>query len=188
MSDDTPARRRRMFLAVALDDTTTHLLAAHLSMHLPGGLPGRAVPPANWHITLRFLGWAADDQVDRIVHGVASGLATKPFRVRFGGLGAFPKPRKATVVWLAVAHGGDGLAELAAVCEDAVQRAGFTAEERPYHAHLTLSRVRPAEDVGGLIDAFPPFDVRMTVSRITVYESLLRPGGAEYHPVDTIDV
>ena len=44
----------RMFLAVALDDDSRHAIATHLEVSLAGDyLPGRPVPPDNWHITLR---------------------------------------------------------------------------------------------------------------------------------------
>ena len=48
--------------------------------------------------------------------------------------------------------------QLASVCEEAALAAGFAAEERPYHPHLTLSRIRPWQDVSDLVDrvsAFP---------------------------------
>jgi 2'-5' RNA ligase len=179
-------RKQRLFLAAGIDDETTHLLGAHLREHLPEGPPGKVAPPENWHITLRFLGWTTPERRDRVMHDIAEGVSTKPFIVRFGALGAFPKARRATVLWLGVERGHDELAELAGVCEEAARDAGFDAEDRPYHAHLTLSRIRPPADVAELIEAVPPFTVKMRVGEVRLYESHLRRGGAEYEVVDRV--
>ena len=149
-------------------------------------IDGRAIPRDNWHLTLRFLGWATDAQLDRIVHDVDAADLPARFRIRFGGLGAFPKARRATVVWLAVAAGNEGLGRLAEVSEDAATAAGFKPEDRPYHAHLTLSRVRPPVDVTDRIAAFPAFDVAMPVTAVTLFESVLGRGGASYTAIDTV--
>ena len=47
----------RLFLAVPLTDEVRAALAVHI-MHRTGDLPlpGKPVPPPNWHVTMRFLG------------------------------------------------------------------------------------------------------------------------------------
>jgi 2'-5' RNA ligase len=184
----TGGDRRRAFLAVALDDSTRDLLAAHLASHGLKSWPGRPVAPANWHLTLRFLGWATDAQLDRILHDIDAADLPAPFRIRFGGIGAFPKERRATVVWLAVAAGTEGLGRLAEVSEAAANAAGYEPEDRPYHPHLTLARVRPPVDFTDWIQAFPAFDVAMPVAAVTLYESVLGRGGATYTAIDTVSL
>ena len=176
----------RAFLAVGLTDETRDLLAAHLGAHGFADFPGRPVAPGNWHITLRFLGWSTAEQQDRILHGISTAELPERFRIRFGGLGAFPKPRRATVIWLGLVSGGEELTRLAEISEFAATAAGFKSEDRPYHPHLTLSRVRPPVDVTTQIGSAPPFDVTMPVDRVVLYESILGPGGATYVPLDHI--
>jgi len=177
--------RERMFLAVELDEQVRRLLAAFLD---GADLPGRAVPPRNWHLTLRFLGWTTEVQRDRILQALDDTDLGSPFRVRFAGLGAFPKPRRATVLWLGVRSGVEGLEHLAAAAEEASTAAGFAPEGRPFHPHLTLARVRPAADVTDLVGRFPPFDVFMEVGAVTFYRSRLAPGGATYEVVDRVSL
>ncbi len=178
--------RKRLFLAVALDQETSNLLGSHLAANGLESWPGRLVPPENWHITLRFLGWTSDLQRDQILRSLDERPLGTPFRIRFGGLGGFPKVRRATVTWIAVTVGGDELTDLAAACDDAAQAAGFESEERPFHAHLTLSRVRPPVDLRDRVEAFAPFDVAMPVNAITLFESHLSSGGARYEAIDRI--
>ncbi len=175
--------RERMFLAVDLDGQVAPLLAAFLE---GADLPGRPVPPQNWHLTLRFLGWTTPVQRDGILRALDEADLGAPFRIRFAGLGAFPKPRRATVLWLGVRSGIEELERLAGAAEEASLAAGFTREDRPFHPHLTLARIRPAVDVTELVGRFPPFDVFMEVSAVTFYRSRLGPGGARYEVVDRV--
>ena len=66
----TETSRRRLFLAAALDGPTRRLLAAHLEAHGGDALPGRVVQPQNWHLTLRFLGWATEPQRDGVMRAL----------------------------------------------------------------------------------------------------------------------
>lgn len=181
-----PDEKQRTFLGVGLDRPTRDLLAAHLDEHLPGRMPGRSVPPANWHITVRFLGWTRRDQVDRVVYEVSERISLRPFSLRFGGLGAFPRPRRASVLWLGLASGAEQLEGLARACEDAAVAVGFTPEDRPFHPHLTLARIRPPSNVETLVDGFPPFDVRLEVAEVTLFRSHLGRGGARYEALEHI--
>ncbi len=165
---------QRLFLAVALSDDMRAGLLAHLEDNDGGRIPGKHVVPANWHLTLRFLGATGDVERDVLVARLDDSIGGGPFRVTFGGLGAFPRPRRAAVAWLAVRGGEERLAELAARCEDAAQAIGKVPEGRPFHAHLTLSRIRPPHPMDELIDEFPAYPGVLDVDRIVLYESRLR--------------
>lgn len=180
--------KERLFLAAALDEDTRNLLAAHLREHEGRGLPGRVVAPPGWHITLRFLGWTTDVQRDHILRDIAESDLPAPFGARFGAFGAFPKPRRAGVLWVGLDRGIEALTAMAAVCEQVARDNGFRPEERPFVPHVTLSRIRPHQDVTALLERLPPFTVAMPVRAITLYRSTLRPGGAVYDVVDTVDL
>jgi 2'-5' RNA ligase len=90
------------------------------------------------------------------------------------------------VLWLGVSDGAEELATLALVCEEAALEAGFEPEERPFHPHLTLSRIRPWQDVGPVVDRVPSFPLHQTVDRITMYRSVLGGGPARYEVVDEV--
>ncbi len=175
----------RLFLAVALTDEVRHGLAAFLSERVVR-LPGRPSPPDNWHLTLRFLGPTNALQQDRILEFLDEHLVVEPFTLGFTGLGAFPKPSRATVLWLGVGTGADGVAAMAAVCEEAAISAGFEPEDRPFHPHLTLSRIRPPVSVDGIIDQVGVFPLKMEVDRLTLYRSHLGRDGATYEAVDEV--
>jgi len=175
----------RLFLAVALTDEVRHGLAAFLGERLIR-LPGRPVPPNNWHLTLRFLGATRALQLDRILEFLDEHLVVQPFTLGFTALGAFPKPSRATVLWLGIDRGSDELAATAAVCEQAAIAAGFEAEDRPFHPHLTVSRIRPPVGVEGVVEQVGTFPLKMEVDRVTLYRSHLSRDGASYEAIDEV--
>lgn len=182
----TEASRRRLFVAVELDPEARALIAAHLEAQGAAAWPDRLVVPENWHVTLRFLGWADEVQRDRILHVLDEAELPAPFRIRFGTLGAFPKPRRATVTWIAIESGTDELARLAGAAERAAQSAGFAPEDRPFHPHLTVGRVRPPIDVTSRIEQFAPCRVVAHVERVTLFESHIGRGGTRYESLDEV--
>jgi len=175
----------RLFLAVALTDEVRHGLAAFLGERVIR-LPGRPTPPDNWHLTLRFLGSTDALQRDRVLEFLDEHLIVQPFILGFTDLGAFPKPSRATVLWLGIGRGRGELTAMAAVCEEAATSAGFEQEDRPFHPHLTLSRIRPPVSVEGVVEQVEAFPLKMEVDRLTVYRSHLSRSGARYEALDEI--
>jgi 2'-5' RNA ligase len=148
-------------------------------------LPGTVVPPANWHITLRFLGRTDEVAYDRLLASLDEAALGPVFDLELGEMGAFPRPKRATVLWLGADKGQTRLAEVAAEVEEAVQSAGFEPEDRPFQAHLTLSRIRPPVDVTDLIGTSPEVRLKWRCRSIVVYRSHLGRGGARYEPLET---
>ncbi|MEA2024905.1 MAG: RNA 2',3'-cyclic phosphodiesterase [Actinomycetota bacterium] len=175
----------RLFLAVALTDEIRHGLAAFLGERTIR-LPGRPTPPDNWHLTLRFLGSTEALQRDRVLEFLDEHLAVEPFTLGFVGLGAFPKPSKTTVLWLGVGRGAEEVTAMAAVGEEAAISAGFESEDRPFHPHLTLSRIRPPVNAEEIIEQVGAFPLKMEVDRLTIYRSHLGREGARYETVDEV--
>lgn len=115
-------------------------------------VPGRRVPADNFHVTLRFVGEVEAVPYERWLAAMDTADKPPPFRVAMGGLGAFPKPARATVMWVGVR--GEKLGQLAGVIDRCAADAGLGSEERPFRPHLTISRVRPPADVRHLVDGF----------------------------------
>ncbi|MGZ8786163.1 MAG: RNA 2',3'-cyclic phosphodiesterase [Acidimicrobiia bacterium] len=179
----------RLFVAVPLTGEVRSALAAHLmeaTSNRP--LPGKPVRPPNWHLTLRFLGSTDGVAYDRFLAALAGAERGGPFSVTFGGLGAFPRPVRATVLWLAIERGADRLDRLAALSEGAAQQAGFPPEDRPFHPHLTLSRVRPHQDLRPLIEHVSVFRVPLPVDRLVLFRSHLSRVGATYEELENFEL
>ena len=176
-------------MAVPLTNEVRAALAAHILEATPGRpLPGKPVPPPNWHLTLRFLGSTDHVALERLMASLVEADLGGPFSVTFGGLGAFPRAARATVLWLAIERGANRLERLAALSEESAQQAGFVPEDRPFHPHLTLSRIRPHQDVTSVIEQVMPVRMSLAVDRLVVYRSHLGGGRARYEELDSIEL
>lgn len=173
-------RLGRVFAAVPLPPELREALAEDLTGL---AIPGRLVPAENWHLTIRFLGTVETTTFERFLSRLDLEDESQ-FRIRLGRIGAFPNPRRATVVWIGVEEGATELVHLAEIAEEAAQVAGVEAEERPFHPHLTISRVRPPSNVGELTDH--RVDLSWRCDRVVVYRSHLGRGGARYEPLESI--
>lgn len=169
----------RLFIAVPLTDQARDKIAAALPP-----LPGRRVPPQNWHFTLRFLGDAEQERRDQLAETLRRTRLGRSFSIRFDGLGAFPRAKRARIIWLGVTDGARELVSLAETVESAVRRSDFSAEKRPFKPHLTLSRVEPPRAVADLLSSQPALDVIMPVTEITLVRSSLGAGPAKYEVVE----
>lgn len=173
---------RRVFVAVSLTDRAR----ARIDSRIGGlDLPGKDVPPSKWHLTLRFIGGVEESAVDRIVNALDEAELGAPFRIGWGGLGAFPRSSRAGVLWVGIDRGGGDLEALHRRVEEALERAGIDREDRPFHPHLTISRMRPSEDVTGVVDSFEAIGGTMEVTSVELYESHLGRGGARYQVLES---
>ena len=171
----------KVFVGVDLSAEARSALAAGLSAV---DVPGKPSPPQNWHITLRYIGAMEDVSLDRLLAGLDEAELGGPFTLRAGGLGAFPKPSRATVLWIGLGHGSDRLEGLSETVQDVVDGIGLGREERPFVGHVTLARIRPPVDVRRLISGVDVPPVTIPVEEITVFETVQRPGGSEYVPIE----
>lgn len=175
----------RVFAAVPLPAEVRLALDAKLQQHT---LPGKVPPPENWHLTLRFLGNIEEVTYQRFLAALDSADLGQRFRVSLSRLGAFPNPKRATVLWLGLSQGLDELSEIALTAEEAAQAAGLPPEERPFRPHLTLSRIRPQVDVSTLIDSFGDTGIGWRCETIVVYRSHLGSAGTRYEPLEIFNL
>jgi 2'-5' RNA ligase len=138
----------RLFVAVDVPDDVREYLVDRLQpwrQQLPGW---RWADPVRWHLTLAFLGNVADSlraELDDRLRRPAGRHA--PFGVGLGGLGAFSRPAKASVLWLGVTSGRQELQRLAGPVSAAARRAGVDVDDKPYRPHLTIGRRRTPVNV-----------------------------------------
>ncbi len=144
------------------------------------GPPGVVVPPENLHLTFRFLGEIDETAFDRLAAGLDQARFPRPFPIRLGTLGAFPNPKKATVLWIGFEEGAGELSAIHDEVTEVCEGAGFDADERPFRPHVTVSRLRPPTDLRALVASTDPLGVRSTIDEIVVLRSHLGQGTPRY--------
>ncbi len=148
---------------------------------LRGGLPGaRWVEPENYHITLRLIGDIDARTADEIAD--ALGRVDRPrFDLSLESLGAFGSKKPQTIV--ACVKNSAELRELQAAQERIVQRMGLEAERRRYRPHVTLARLKAANEPDVAAYLALRGDFRTTtfpVGRFVLLSSRASKGGGPY--------
>jgi 2'-5' RNA ligase len=139
-------------------------------------------PPANLHITTKFIGEWPDDRLSEL-QSVLRGVKSRPeIDISVADVGFFPNERAPRVFWCGM--DAPGLSDLAAETGAATASLGVAHENRPFSAHLTLARIKGRVDLRPLhaaIAACGPLQFgRFTVRSFFLYRSQLRPTGSVY--------
>jgi 2'-5' RNA ligase len=177
----------RLFVAVKVGPEIEKNLADFQEQKKPQVQGVSWVRSEGLHVTLKFLGERPESLIpdlrralDRAVHGTA------PFRLTVTGTGAFPDRDTPRVLWAGVTEGTDELTVLSQRVDDVLVPLGIPREERKFHPHVTLGRVKGRVLEGW--EAFSgaaqgPFGSR-TVNSIILMKSELTPQGALYSPIE----
>lgn len=170
----------RLFTALDLPDTLRSRIGA---LRAPGALDARWTSPAQYHITLRFLGEVETDTArqyeDALTTVTAPAAACVPY-----GLDVLPSRRNPSVLVVGLKRTSSLQAVYQAV-SDALGTAGLPPEDRSYRPHVTLARLNdvPADTVHQFVRDRDAGDLpSFTARQFTLYESTLTQKGAVHEP------
>jgi len=133
----------RSFIAIEIGDEVRKRLKALQQDLKKAGANVGWVAPENIHLTLVFLGDVFRSQVETLADALDA-LAAKfdSFRYEVVGLGFFGSPRLPRVIWVGANESAGDLTDFQARVVTVVRDLGLKTEDRPFHPHLTLGRVR----------------------------------------------
>lgn len=148
---------------------------------------------ANWdkpeklHLTLKFLGDTDESQLGEVKKIVAE-IAEKQtnFTLSLNKNGVFPNTRNAKVLWIGVEDKGGNLKKINEILERECAAVGFESEQRNYHPHLTIARIKDASNTAELVKKHLETQIEpleFKVSEIVIYESKLQPSGSIYKKI-----
>jgi RNA 2',3'-cyclic 3'-phosphodiesterase len=140
------------------------------------------------HITLKFIGWAAEGSMAEVKQALKKAArAVAVFDAEFASPGGFPNLNRPRVLWVGLRQGSTEMTRLRDSVESLVAPIGFPTEERPFHAHVTLGRVKDAQSskpLGAALRSLGDVTLgRMSVGEVTLFQSELKPSGAVYTPL-----
>ena len=141
--------------------------------------------PEGIHLTLKFLGEIGEEKIESIKSALQKITSQhKPFEIEIGGTGVFPDTRRPRVLWVGMTKGLEETTSLAEQVESKMEELGFPKEERKFNPHLTLGRVKSPKNISQFTDTFlntmKPNLGKIHVDHISLYQSVLKPTGAEY--------
>jgi 2'-5' RNA ligase len=177
----------RLFAAVDIPDRVRHAVDGAVEPWRERFPRGKWVRPENWHITVKFLGRTWPRLLGWVTEACRDAAASiRPFRLGLGGMGVFPGPGRARVLWVGLDDPEASLPALARTLDDRLARE-FPPEKRAFSAHLTVARFNPpvparehADDLRAVRFDVEPF----RVGKLVLYRSHLSPRGARYEPLE----
>jgi RNA 2',3'-cyclic 3'-phosphodiesterase len=173
----------RLFVALDVPDDVRASLSTAVSKLRATAPKARWVRIEGLHLTLKFIGETPAEKAGAVRSALSAVRALRPIVIRFRGLGFFPNPRRPRVFWAGV-EAGPELADLAGAVDAALHPLGIPREERAFAPHLTLARFDPPHAQDALyaaIEKSVAFEFGTATARqFHVYQSVLKPGGAEY--------
>lgn len=179
--------RARLFVGLELPADARAALVQWRSGHLPDGVGLRRIEPDALHATLCFLGWRPTAEIDQIA-AACSGVECLPgVELALGASVWLPaRHPRVLAVELRDAHGGLSLVQR--TLSDALQAGGwYEPEARPFLAHVTVARIGKGERMRR-VELPPPPPLTLRGSLMTLFRSLLGPGGARYERLRQIQL
>jgi len=145
----------------------------------------RWVSPEKIHLTLKFFGNIEESRIEPIVKSIEGPIhTTSLFSLSIRGMGAFPHLKNPRVIWVGVVDGNGMLAPFQRQLEIQFEKIGFQAEDRPFHPHLTLGRMKSSrgrEELAWRIEKHREEEFGdFPVERVLLFRSDLRPTGPIY--------
>jgi 2'-5' RNA ligase len=135
------------------------------------------------HVTLKFIGEAPAEKVERIRTELDGVRSAAPVEMTFRGTGFFPNARHPRVFWAGI-EATPNLAELAKEIDARLETLGIARETRAFHPHLTLARFNSEKGLAALQAAIEKAGAmefgRVSTGEFHLYESRLQRGGAVY--------
>lgn len=178
-----PDRPVRSFVAIPCPPGLREAIASALSRWSSIDAAVKWTDPGKLHLTLRFLGDAPPERLRELHRGLRESVgAAGPIRLAPSSTGAFPGWGRPRVLWLGFEESAR-LARLAEASEADARAAGFEPEERPFHPHLTVGRVKAGRGIRRVVEVLrgwsPGVEPEMA-DEIVLYRSELSSEGPRY--------
>jgi 2'-5' RNA ligase len=176
----------RIFVALDIPEEVRAALGALVARLRPVSRDVRWTRIEGVHLTLKFIGEVQPEKVEAIKASLAkirfpaptgAGSAWSPPKcteMKFRGVGFFPNERRPSVFWAGVEVGAE-LGALASAVETSLQPLGMTVARFKSIDGSALNRLHEA------ISAAGPLEFGAGIAKdFHLYQSILKPGGAEY--------
>lgn len=166
---------KRLFLAFELPLYFKDKLIADRSLFRLSG-PVRWVPIENLHVTLFFIGDFNELLLDKLIDELSLLLNNQQvFELKFDKLVLMPK-KHPYMIWAQFKPNHD--------FKELYQKVALYFSQKANNEikiHATLARFKGNADV--VLTQDSPAEVSMQIKQLVLYESLLKPSGAEYLPL-----
>ena len=183
VKEDKKNFERRLFIAIDIPEFIKDNIYNFTVALLKEERQIKVVSAPNIHITLKFLGNINTGKINKIEKAIKETADTfRRFKYEINGkINAFPSPNNARVVFLEIGNGGRQISEIYNELENNLSRVKIRKEKRKFFPHITIARIKNKKNIEQLVNNHEMDSVdRLDCLEITLFESRLKPKGAEY--------
>jgi 2'-5' RNA ligase len=181
-----PSEHWRVFIAIELPSVVRKSSSDHIN-RLHNALPDVHASwsrQENLHLTLKFLGNTPVPKIEALSQAAQRATGRfQPFDLIVGRCGSFPPRGQPRVLWIGIDDPTGELAKLNRALEDECAKAGFAREQRPFHPHLTIARLRKSQGSRRLAELHGEMGFThqpVIASEVVLFRSELLSGGSRH--------
>lgn len=181
----------RVFIDIDLPPYLKDILAEKMSgIKNKYNPPLRFTTPAQWRLTLVFLGHQEEKIIKSIEGSMinAASRVPKPLKISFEKITYGPPGPRARMIWVTTTQETSAvLGKLKRILEDELEKTGlkWQREYRPFHGHITLSRF-PIKSLKELPALHELFNFDFEVKEMDLMKSTLKREGSLYEKLFTV--
>lgn len=186
----------RCFISIELDEPVKKSITEATALLKTGKVDVNWVAEEKLHLTLKFLGDTDEGLISRIKGElVRVSSAHTAFNIKVYGAGVLPDIKRPRVIFIGLdikVDLADSLKRLQGDIEEAMAGLGFKKEDRLFHPHLTIGRVKSPKGKEQLLKMIETLKDRdfgiIYVKKISLMKSELKQKGAQYTIMDKFDL
>lgn len=176
-------KEKRLFIALSIPQNISEYLYSSTLKIKKKYNNIRVVPPGNLHVTLKFLGNTEILKINKIINAI--NMALEGFGKFYYEIDekfdAFPSTGNARIIFARIIRDENKMALIFEKIEERLSGIRISREKRKFISHITVARLRTAGDLSVTIDNNSlNINERILCSRAALFESILKPSGAEY--------
>lgn len=175
----------RCFVAIEIPEPIKGNIGKLIEIFNKHSVDVKWVDYKNIHLTLKFLGKTPEDLLPRIHESLRKvAISYEPLYIKICKSGVFPNRKYPRVIWVGI-EDSETIGRLQGDIENSMALLGFQREERAFHPHLTVGRVRSQKGMETLMNELDNFKEKdfgvIEITNIKLMQSELKPTGAQYH-------
>ena len=178
---------KRLFAALKIVPDEYFLSIYYALMHDLKNDNIRWVSPENLHLTLKFFGETHEDKIE-VINAVLEKISSsvEPFQMTISKTGIFGSSYKPRVIWFGI-DDQNQLNELGQMVLEKLNAAGFPIDRQNFVPHLTVGRIKHISHKKSFQESVDKYKAallqKIRVKEFYLFESILKPTGAEYIPL-----
>ena len=144
------------------------------------------------HITIKFIGAFNSEHAEPMKNKIQQDFVNcQSFNIFLSQFGFFPNQKNPKVFWLGTRDSGK-IHQLAKIIEDTTSIFGYPQENKPFHPHITLGRIRHtlrADEIDGLSKCLKSNNlenIQVCIKEVVFNRSDLKRTGPEYEKLFSV--